>query len=80
MDPLDIAVPSLSHLTMAELRSRLTALGIDSSTPGLSGDERRTELMKRLVSSICGGAHDGDDRDLADSLLDEMTIRLWWVQ
>lgn len=69
-DPPDMAFPSLSHLTMFELRSRLSALGADTNTPGLAGDERRIELMKRLVGLICGT--DGDDEDLADSMIDEM--------
>lgn len=69
-DPFDVAVPSLSHLSMAELRSRLIVLGVDTNTPGQTGDDRRTELMKRLVAAICGDSN--DNQDLADSILDEM--------
>ena len=34
---------SLDHLSMTDIRSRLDALGIDTSTPGMSGDNRRDE-------------------------------------
>ena len=60
-------IPGLQQLTMAELRSRLAALDIDTATPGQSGDNRREELMRRLVQAICGG-----DKFSADSHLDEM--------
>jgi hypothetical protein len=45
---------ALGHLSIAELRSRLTSLGISTSTPGLSGEERWNALMKRLMEAICG--------------------------
>lgn len=34
---------SLDHLSMTDIRSRLDSLGVDTTTPGLSGDGRRTE-------------------------------------
>lgn len=48
------AMPSLSHLSIGEIRSRLTELGENTNTPGLTGDERRFELMRRLINAICG--------------------------
>jgi len=54
------APPSIGDLTIAEIRSRLTALGENTQTPGLSGDERRAELMKRLVGAICGSDDDSE--------------------
>lgn len=53
---------SLGHLSISELRSRLTSLGIATSTPGLTGEERWNELMKRLMEAICGAE---DDQDLS---------------
>ncbi len=49
-----IAHESLGHLSIAELRSRLNSLGISSATPGLIGEDRWNELMKRLMVAICG--------------------------
>lgn len=49
---------TLSTLSMAELRNRLTALGENTATPGLVGDERRLELIRRLTVGICGVAED----------------------
>ncbi len=40
-------------LTIGELRSRLSSLGISTNTPGLSGQERWTALKQRLVDAIC---------------------------
>ena len=54
---------SLSELPISEIRSRLNALGVNTSTPGLNGDERRAELMKRLVGSICGSNANNDDSE-----------------
>jgi len=65
----DEPTTTLSHLSMAEIRSRLAALGVDTSTPGLTGDARRDELMKRLVSSICGES--GGDGDMAENIIDD---------
>jgi hypothetical protein len=59
-------VPSLNHLTIAEIKSRLSALGENTNTPGLSGEKRRNELMKRLVEGVCG------NDDMMDNLVDEM--------
>eukprot|EP01038_Epipyxis_sp_PR26KG_P011741 gene11741-15711_t len=47
-------IPSLVQLSMGELRSRLAALGENTNTPGLVGEDRRNELMRRLVKAICG--------------------------
>ena len=63
-------VPSLANLTMSELRGRLEALNVDTRTPGLTGAERREELMRRLIKSICGG--DQADQAVTDSHLDAM--------
>lgn len=43
-----------NELTMAELRSRLAALGENTTTPGLNGEERRIALIKRLTNAVCG--------------------------
>ena len=53
-------VPSLGDLSLSEIRSRLTSLGEGTSTPGLTGEERRAELMRRLVGAICGNGDTGD--------------------
>ena len=52
------AMPSLSHLSIGEIRSRLADLGENTNTPGLSGDERRFELMRRLINAICGAENE----------------------
>lgn len=44
----------LKHLNLTELRSRLTALGQNTNTPGLTGEERWNALLQRLVDTICG--------------------------
>ena len=55
------APPSISDLTISEIRSRLNALGENTNTPGLTGEERRAELMKRLVTAICGQSNDDSE-------------------
>lgn len=50
-----------NNLSIAELRERLSALGENTSTPGLMGEERRQELMRRLVRSVCGVTDEDDD-------------------
>ena len=49
----EFVVPSLNMLSIGEIRSRLNALGESTSTPGITGEERRTVLMNRLINSIC---------------------------
>ena len=63
-DNKEFAVPSLNALPIAEIRDRLTALGENTATPGITGEARRQELMRRLVSSIC--ISDPDDEMLVD--------------
>ena len=58
-------VPSLNHLTIAELKLRLASLGENTNTPGLTGEHRRNELMKRLIEAICG------DNELLDEYVKE---------
>jgi hypothetical protein len=64
-------VPSMANLSIGELRSRLTDLGENTNTPGINGEERRIELMKRLVGAICGS---DDHNDMANNLMDEIAI------
>ena len=61
---------TLSQLTIGEIRSRLTDLGESTSTPGLVGEERRIELMRRLTMSICGS-----DTDRSNAIIDDMIDR-----
>ena len=63
------AFPSLDHLSMSELKSRLKQLSGDTSTPGLSGEERREELSRRLVQAICGGTPTQENDDVMDELI-----------
>lgn len=58
------SVPSLGQLSIGEIRSRLTALGESTATPGLTGEERRSALMKRLINAICVENPDGDISEL----------------
>lgn len=39
-----------------------------TSTPGLSGDERRSELMKRLMNSICRD----ESEEVGEGAIDEI--------
>jgi len=64
-----MAFPSLEHLSMSELKSRLKQLDGDTSTPGLSGEERREELTRRLVQAICGGTPTPQQNDVMDGLV-----------
>ena len=64
--------PSLNFISMTlpplfqhTIRSRLVGLGENTSTPGLSGEKRRNELMKRLVEGVCG------NDDMMDELVGE---------
>lgn len=47
------AVPSLAQLSIGEIRARLTALGENTNTPGVTGEERRNALMRRLINAVC---------------------------
>lgn len=49
-------ISDIKQLNLTEIRSRLSALGISTSTPGLTGEDRWNALMQRLVSAICGAA------------------------
>lgn len=49
-------ISDVKQLNLTEIRSRLSALGISTSTPGLTGEDRWNALMQRLVSAICGAA------------------------
>lgn len=70
-DASSFVVPSMANLSIGELRSRLTDLGENTNTPGVNGEDRRIELMKRLVGAICGS---DDNNDMANNLIDEIAI------
>jgi hypothetical protein len=53
-----VAVPSLNNLSIGEIRSRLASLGENTNTPGITGEERRSVLMRRLIEAICGTEED----------------------
>ena len=61
-------MPSLQDLSITEIRSRLTSLGESTNTPGLTGEERRDELMRRLVGAICG-TEDADTNDMFEEIV-----------
>lgn len=61
------SIPGVGQLSIAEIRSRLMSLGENTSTPGLSGDDRKNELMQRLVRAICM-----NDSEKSDDILDEI--------
>jgi hypothetical protein len=48
-------------LTIGELRSRLSSLGISTSTPGLNGQERFQALKQRLIDAICSNSNENDE-------------------
>jgi hypothetical protein len=47
-------LPSIDQLSISEIRARLVALGKDTATPGVNGEERWKILKTRLVQAICG--------------------------
>ena len=57
----------LGQLTIGEIRSRLTALGISTATPGQTGDERWNTLKQRLVEAICGASPREDEPKIEES-------------
>lgn len=61
-DAESFAVPSLNQLSIGEIRARLTALGENTNTPGVTGEERRNALMRRLINAVC---NDNSDSTLA---------------
>jgi hypothetical protein len=50
----DLSIDEFKNLSIGELRTRLTDLGINTQTPGLSGEDRWNALLQRLVDAICG--------------------------
>lgn len=64
-------VPSLSQLSIGEIRSRLTALGESTATPGLTGEERRTALMRRLIDAVCVNDDDSNIGSIASTIVAE---------
>ncbi len=67
-------IPSLSQLSISEIKSRLAALGENTNTPGLAGEERKTELMKRLVKAICISDSEKSD-EILDSIVDNVDVQ-----
>ena len=65
----DFVVPSLSSLSIGEIRSRLTALGENTNTPGVMGEERRNVLMQRLIAAVCVGDDDGALNTITSSVI-----------
>lgn len=55
-----------SQLTIGELRTRLTSLGISTSTPGVTGEERWSILMQRLMDAICVKTNDDEEEEDSD--------------
>lgn len=47
-------VDNLKQLSMSEIRAQLTELGISTSTPGLSGEDRWNALVQRLAAALAG--------------------------
>jgi hypothetical protein len=69
---LSNAPTGVNNLSLAELRGRLAALGENTSTPGISGEERRLELIKRLKRAICGDdSEDEEEEDEGEEEEDE---------
>lgn len=64
-------VPSLSQLSIGEIRSRLTALGESTATPGVTGEERRTALMRRLIDAVCVNDEDSNIGSIASTIVAE---------
>ena len=55
-------------LTIGELRSRLSSLGISTNTPGLSGQERWTALKQRLVDAICIRSEEEEEEEEEENI------------
>ena len=48
---IPIEAENLGQLGVVDARKRLAALGVDSSTPGLAGENRRVALIARLLEA-----------------------------
>lgn len=46
------AIREIKNLSMSEIRARLSALGMSTTTPGLTGEDRFNALLQRLISAI----------------------------
>ena len=68
-------IPSLAELSISEIRSRLTTLGENTNTPGLSGEERREELKRRLVGAICAGPDGEEINNMLDELVEKEEMK-----
>lgn len=66
----------MENLSLSELRSRLTALGISTETPGLNGKDRWNELMQRLVNAICGENQEEIDNEEVEKDLEPIMMPL----
>jgi hypothetical protein len=44
----------LADLSIGEIRSRLSMMGVSTNTAGFVGEQRREELLQRLINTICG--------------------------
>lgn len=64
-------VPSLNQLSIGEIRSRLTALGESTSTPGVTGEERRIALMRRLIDAVCINDEETNISSIASTIVAE---------
>lgn len=64
-------VPSLHQLSIGEIRTRLSALGESTITPGVTGEERRTALMRRLIDAVCMSTEDSNISSIASTIVAE---------
>jgi hypothetical protein len=79
---VEYSVPDMANLSMAEIRSRLQMLGESTATPGLSGEDRRRTLMKRLMDSICGndGGDDESGKDVMNKTFEQRVSQVYHRQ
>lgn len=49
-----LTIANFQSLTIGELRSRLSSLGVSTNTPGITGEDRWKELLKRYTNAISG--------------------------
>eukprot|EP01041_Mallomonas_annulata_P008774 gene8774-18148_t len=67
-------IPVISELSIFELKSRLEILNENTSTPGLNGDNRKAELVRRLTNAICSGK--GQDNDISEDSKDSSSPKM----
>lgn len=69
-----LSLSNLQSLTIGELRSRLTSLGVSTNTPGITGEERWKALLKRYTQAISGQNIEDENEEKVEEKIEENEI------